>query len=652
MNIIECHFEFGGFDDHLVKGGISVYLWNLCRQFRAAGHQVTGLTAAHGLIPRLRDRHEITTLGWRASAAIPVRLDPRVWPGFPGQVTLPVSATAHRLRIDGVDIVFLAGGLLDQHTDAFYPPYELKGRDLSFLKPLVFQVIAARFLADVAAPGTIVHLHEPYYHYLIPAALRDRGVVTVSTVQSNMPVSKKVYGPEVRTLLSHLGGDPAVADELADPPLDTPLQRTMRSFLPATLLYNDYPERPGHDYVSVLGLVVRCVHALDFLSPGQLEHAVTQSGTPFEQLFEHLTVRRELLARPGRLVVGGCAIGAAWLDAQRSDERRKKTLTALGLNPALPTVYHNARYAIQHKGQQEMFRALLRVLGSGSGSVTPPTAGERCNVLLHCLAPRPPDDPGLAALMRHHGDLVRVRTGPMAEAELIDWAVASDLCLYPSKFEMDTFLMAMGEAMACGAVPIATAQRGMRHFGHAFDLDDPAATGLALPRSFRADDPVLTDAIAAGLRYLLGLVRTQPDRIETLRARAVAVARRFTWERTADRFLEIFSACAADALPVPEPATFTDRRRVGLLTGRTVQARPQAGQIHIRWGPAAAARVEAVMGGQDPGRPPEIIPLGPQPDGSFCGRVPEPGTGHIALLITSPDGQATWDEVTIAAADA
>ena len=54
MNIIECHFEFGGFDDHLVRGGISVYLWNLCRQFRAAGHRVTALTAAHGLLPELR----------------------------------------------------------------------------------------------------------------------------------------------------------------------------------------------------------------------------------------------------------------------------------------------------------------------------------------------------------------------------------------------------------------------------------------------------------------------------------------------------------------------------------------------------------------------------------------------------------------------
>ena len=50
----------------------------------------------------------------------------------------------------------------------------------------------------------------------------------------------------------------------------------------------------------------------------------------------------------------------------------------------------------------------------------------------------------------------------------------------PSKLEMDTFLLGMGEAMACGAIPIATAQAGMRHFGHSPAPEaDPDATGLA-----------------------------------------------------------------------------------------------------------------------------------------------------------------------------
>jgi glycosyltransferase AcbS len=531
MHIIECDFEFSGFDDHLVKAGTSVYLWNLCQQFHASGHRVTGLTPAHGLLGRLREQHEITALDWRYAADVPVRLDPRIWPGFPGQATIPVAATAHRLDIGGVEVIFLAGGLLDEYTDSFYPPAGLEGRSLSFLKPLIFQVAATRFLADMAAPGTVVHLHEPAYHYLIPASLRGRGLVTVSTVQTNMPVNTKVYGPEVRALLSFLGGDPSIADGLTDPPVPPAL----REFLPVSLLHEEHPALPGHDYLSLLGLVARSADALDFLSAGQLDHALTQAGSPFAELFQDFSARRELLARRDRLFVGGCAIGDEWLNLRRSAERRERTLAALGLDPALPTVYHNARYTVQHKGQREMFRALLRLLDDG----------ERVNALLHCLAPSPPDDHDIDALVRHYPGQVRIETGPMTQPELMDWATASDLCLFPSKFEMDTFLMAMGEAMAAGAVPVATAQQGMRHFRHAFDLDQPGATGLALPRSFQVDDPVLTEAICAGLRQMLHLMRTDPGRFQALRERAVAVARQFSWRQAAHRFLEIFAAASS-----------------------------------------------------------------------------------------------------------
>jgi glycogen synthase len=102
----------------------------------------------------------------------------------------------------------------------------------------------------------------------------------------------------------------------------------------------------------------------------------------------------------------------------------------------------------------------------------------------------------------------------------------------------------MGEAMAAGAVPIATAQQGMRHFGHAFDLTDPAATGLALPRSFQINDPVLTEALCDGLRRMLHMMRAEPARFEAMRDRSVAVARQFSWRQTADRFAEIFAAAA------------------------------------------------------------------------------------------------------------
>lgn len=649
VNIIECHFEFSGFDDRLVKAGTAVYLWNLCQQFHAAGHDVTALTAAHGLLPTLRASHEVTSLGWRFDGTLPIRLDPRAWPGYPEQVMVPVSATAHLIRISGINVIMLAGGMLDEHSNSFYPPAELEGVSLSFLKPVVFQAVAARFLADTAAPGTVVHLHEPRYHFLIPAALRGTGLVVVSTVQTNLAINTKVYGPQVRTLMDCLGGDPTVTDCLDDPPLDTPLERAMRSFLPGTLLYQDYPERPGHDYVSMLGVIVRCVDALDFLSPGQLEHALSQAGTPFEQLFQHLAVRRELHSHLGKLVVGGCAIGTEWFDVQRGSERRERVLSSLGLDPALPTLYHNARYAPQHKGQRELARGLRQALEEG----------DRFNVLLHCLAPTWPNDPELYRLTDGYPDLVRLQTGPMTRNELMDWAASSDLCLFPSKFEMDTFLIAMGEAMASGAVPIATAQQGMRHFGHAFDLDAPTATGLALPRSFAVDDPALVEAIREGTHRMLSLLREDPVLFGTLRARAIGVARQFTWERAAARFLAIFAACAtgtaqpSEVLPagaasgaLPGAATATD---TGLGGGQDVPARAweHDGVVELCWGPSrgcgGATRVRVVV----PGQPPDVVALEEGADGRFRGQVRGSDSGHLALLITLASGRESWQAVTV-----
>jgi len=639
LRIIECHFEFSGFDDHLVKAGTSVYLWNLVRQFKAAGHEVTAVTPAHGLLPELREKHEVTDLGWEATDDIPVRLDPLVWgEGFPEQVTLSVTAHAHQISVDGIDIVLLSGELLDSYPDSFYPPGALEGKDLSFLKPLAFQVMAARYLADNAEPGTVVHLHEPLYHYLLPAALDGRGLNVVSTVQTNMPVNKKVYGPEVRAVLAHLGADPSVADGLADPPLDSNLHRAMRAFLPRTLLYQDYPDRPGHDYVSMLALVVRSVAAMDFLSDGQLDHFLTQAETPFEQLFEQLAVRRELRARAGQLVVGGCAIGDEWLDVPRSEERRQRTLSGLGLDPGLPTLFHNARYSVQHKGQKELFRAVRRLLDGG----------ERCNVLLHCLAPRPPQDEDLDELAARYPELVRIDTGPMASADLMDWAASSDLCVFPSKFEMDTFLMAMGEAMASGAIPIATAQRGMRHFGHRADLDDPAATGLAVPRSFRVDDPLLVADLHEGLLRMLELIRKDPARVAELRERAVEVGRRFTWGAAAARFLAVFAACAAGTRPAD--ATPEAHGTVAGLTG--VRERADAGHgtartvsdaIQVRWYGEQAARVEVVFDGQ----PARVVPLEPGADAPFEGVLTGEDADWLAVLVTRRDGRSVWADLAV-----
>ncbi len=632
MHIVECHLEFSGFDDRLVKAGTSVYLWNLSQQFRAAGHRVTALTPAHGLLTYLRARHILKRLDWRFEGRIPLRLDPVVWPGYPEELDLPLLAEAHCFEVEGIEVVLLSGGILDAFCDSFYPPASLEGRDLAWLKPLVFQIVAARFLTERIETGAIIHLHEPMYHYILPAALAGTGLTTVSTVQTNMPVNRKVYAPEVRASLRYLNADTSSAAGLADPPLDSPLEQAMRAYLPRTLLYQDYPSREGHDYISMLALIVRSAAAMDFLSEGQLHHALTQAGTPFELLFQKLAVRRELEEHADTLVVGGCAIGEEWMHVERSGERRRRTLGLLGLNPQLPTIYHNSRYSVQHKGQRELFRAIRRLLAEG----------QQCNVLLHCLAPQPPADPDLEVIARDYPALARVSTGPMSTADIMDWAASSDLSVFPSKFEMDTFLMAMGEAMASGAIPIATAQQGMRHFQHGFDLHDPQSTGLALPRSFRVDDSVLTDAVYTGLRQMLQLLRENPERACSLRKKAMEIATQFGWPAVAQRFLAVFEACLAGRSP--SGAIGSDRLAcMGTHRAEGTGCSVEISTVHTVNGIAVSCRasdaimLEIVLPG-----PCEVIPLQPAGNDIFVGTLPPMAEGELTMLITRRDGTSVW----------
>ncbi|GAA4035123.1 hypothetical protein GCM10022247_70720 [Allokutzneria multivorans] len=676
MNVVECHYEFGGFDHRLVKGGISVYLWNLSQALSARGVGVSGLTAAHGALPLLREHYDMTDLDYVDELLVDVPLDPLVWKDYGESAKISARITAHRVSVHGVDVVVLAGGLLDAHPETFYPPYESEGRDLAFVKPLVFQLAATRYLVHTMAPRTVVHLHEPHYHYLMPQPLRAAGAEVVCTVRSTMPVNKKVYGREVRELITFLGGDASVADGLGDPALDSAVEREMRAYLPTTHLYDDYPERPGHDYVSGLALVARTASALDFLSPGQLEHVVTQGDTPAETLFQRLAVRRELRAAADKLVVGGCAVGETWRSVDRSTVDREAVLRARGLDPALPTIFHNARYAVHHKGQRELARALHELLDEGL----------RFNAVLHVLSPTPMDDPELNPLAAAHPERVWLETGPMPEPELIELACASDLCLFPSKFERDTFLLAMGEAMACGAVPLATAQRGMEHFEHVL-----GTTGASVPRSFRADDRALVDEIKAQLRRLLVADLT------ALRANAMRVARSFTWEKVAADVHATFDtilhkglsadpvavlrrgwgdllddeALARHAVEARDQALSTGdvelARRLGIADDRALfEAARERGDVaacalfpEYQHEVASRGSVADEMGPWrvsyrfGPVRTADVVregrtwPLYPTGDGGFGGTVPAAAERSAVLLLTLASGRVVWDELEV-----
>ncbi|GJF31033.1 hypothetical protein KNE206_37330 [Kitasatospora sp. NE20-6] len=698
MHIIETYFDCGGFDHRLIQGGTSVYLWNLSRALADQGHRVSIVTPAHGRLDDLRRYHDLETLDHRDSYELPLVLDPQTWGDrFPAEVRIPLTTTAHRLRLEGVDLYFLSNDLLDRLPDRFYPPYSSKGHDLVFFKPLAYQVDSIRFVrAHFAGERAVVHAHEPYYHYLLPAAFRDDpDKLVVGTVQSNMPITKKVYRPKVERLLEFLGADVTLPAEDAGLPL-TEHEQVMSTYQQHTHLHYEYG--PGH--VRVYDLVADHADLVDFLSPGHQDFYTDFADTPFEQIFTRLPVHDTVRRNAHKSFVGGCAVGDTWTGGELPAVDRAAVLGGLGLNPALPTFFHNARYAVNHKGQVELFRAVDRVL----------TEGLAANFVLRCISDEGIPDPYVHDVAARHKDRVHLEWQRVDERRIAEYASSSDYCLFPSKFEMDTFLIAQGEAMAAGAVPIATAQLGMAHFGHTADpLTGPGAataTGFAVDRSFTEDDPLLADALARRIHQAAALLHEQPEEYRRLRANAVANARQFTWERAARLHLDAFTPLWEGRRPVlrtepilrhgwfdllPEDAYTTDRDAVAAAALRlgdadthrrchapdpaTTRALFEAAWARADFArcartadsdPALRARLDGrctVEGGRVTYRLPhaervelvEPAPAGPgrrtvtvrqldKHGDEFTGAAPATGT-ELHLLLTLTGGRTTWDVV-------
>ncbi|MET7762988.1 Cof-type HAD-IIB family hydrolase [Streptomyces sp. NPDC005393] len=558
MHIITFSFECGGFDNRLMRGGLSPLVWNLSREYAARGHRVSLITPAHGHLDRLRRSHRIETLDYRYEHALPLVLDPKVWPDRPAEITLELTTRAHRLRIDGVDVYFLSNEYLDLLADRLYPPPGTEGRDLSYFKPLVFQVDGLRFIERYfGREPAVVHGFEPYYHYLLPPVLaKDPLRRTVATVAANAPIAQKVYRPQVERLLSLFGADEAELNALdaLDGPLpaeDSP-QAVMARALAGTRMHIEY----GPDYVGFLPLIASHADLVDFVSPGQRDYYSTFRDTPFEALFETLPVAGLLREQAHKLLMGGCGIADSWLARDPEAVDRERVLRELGLDPARPVFYHAARYAVHHKGQLELMRAVERVLATdreisfvircstGGGGEESATAA---NAYFQRVADR---YPGQVHLDWRLAD----------ENTLFEQAACADFCVFPSKYELDGFLIAQAEAMACGAVPIATAQRVTGHFGHALPRDHPQATGFPVRGSFRDDDPALARELAERIRQAAAVFRDTPETYGRLSANARDTARGFTWARCAESRLTAFE---------------------GLLRGRTREFPPRES---IRYG--------------------------------------------------------------------
>ncbi|MEV0194075.1 glycosyltransferase [Kitasatospora purpeofusca] len=553
MHIVKFAFESLGFDVRLMRGGLASLVWNLAQEFADQGHRVSVITPAHGCLDHLRAHYDLEELDHADQHTVPLILDPDVWPGHPAELELHLTTRAHRLRHEGVDIYLLSDEYLDLLPERIYPARASEGSDLAFFKPLVFQVSGLRFLRahlDLDAEPAVVQAYEPYYHYLLPPVLRDDPrFLVVSTLASNMPINQQIHRPQLERLLD-LFDTTADLDALTDrPPLGT-LARAMAAHLPATHL----TEPATTDGIGYFALIAANCDLLDFLTPGQLDFYSTFRDTPFEQAFQHLTVQRIVRRSAERQFVGGCAVPDSWLAREPADNDREQILTALGLDPQLPTFYHVARFSPHHKGQVELFRAIDTAL----------TADPDINVIVRCAVAAGGDnvlsavgDPYFQEVADRHPGRIRLDWAMAGEDVLHQEAVAADFCLFPSKFELDSFLIAQGQLMACGAVPIGTAQEVTTHYRHHLPREHPDATGFAVPRSFTEDDPLLTAALTERILEAARIHRQDPAEYRRLSDNARALARRFTWRKAATTRLATFAAAAAGVLPglTPERAT-------------------------------------------------------------------------------------------------
>lgn len=544
MHIVEVAYEATAFDVQLTRGGTATMVWDLARHYTAAGHRVSIVTPAHGNVAYLQERYQAMQLGATDEHSVALALDPAIWAERAQQSSLEASTTVFFMQREGIDLYFISDAYVDLLSDILYPTNEMQGTDVAFLKPLVFQVDALRFIdRHFDDQACVVQCYEPAYHYLLPPVLAARpDTVVVSTVVVNTRIDDLVYRPQLERTFESFG----VAidlEQFANHERDDTLSRALRDYFRPSYLSRDH----SSDYTCYFGMVAAYSDLVDFVSPGQRAYYSTFRGAPFEARYERLGVSSVVKRTANKHFVGGCALPDWWLERSVATVDRADVLGRLGLRPERPTFYHAARLAQNHKGQVELFRAIETVLATD----------QDVNFVVRCAVAsaghgQTVGDPFFQEVADRFPKNVYLDWQMVAEDVLFEQCASSDFCLFPSKFELDGFLITMAEAMACGAVPIATAQETLSHYRHTTDVRDPEATGFAVPRSFRSNDSALADRLAERIREAAGIYRDDPETYKRLAESSSRLARSFTWRKSAEERLKWFAdAREGKTLPYP-----------------------------------------------------------------------------------------------------
>lgn len=532
MHILETFFTTG-FDYKMIRGGIDVYIWNLAKNFIKKDHKVSIVIPAHGQIEYLKTQYKVEKVDYQHTYRLPIALDMDVWKGFREVEEIPLTTTVYKLTKEGIDIYLLSNEYLDKYPDTFFPPYETKGKDLSFFKPMIYQIDFIFFVRQYFADEKLlIHAHEPYYLYLIPIAFKDDNrKKVISTVQSNMPVDKKIYKKKLENVLNFLGLQINFSQN-KEKYEDSEFHRCMMEYMPVTHLYYKYNQEK---YINFYSLILEYSDAIDFLSDGHRYFYTTFQDTAFQPLYHELEVSRYIQRNFYKTFVGWCAIGNPWFEEARtkaSRESRMETLQRLGLNPEWPTFYHNARYAVEHKGQVELMKAIGRVLEKT----------QKVNFIIRMLSANGIKHDFFLELAAKYPKNLYLEYEVRQESDLISYVKASDFCIFPSKFEMDTFLIAQGEAMLNGLVPLATRQYGMIHWDHFIDMHKNEATGFSLIRSFSEDDVLLVDDLERKIFEAIAIYKNHQDKYHTLSENSRKTASKFSWDFSANSHLTVMQA--------------------------------------------------------------------------------------------------------------